>query len=77
MTNIKYLLGTFVLLLMLSGCDDNDSGYVIESDPNRFGVYPVAIPVSAEGGTYELTITGNEAWTIELTEARLREMARK
>jgi hypothetical protein len=69
MTNIKYLLGTFVLLLMLSGCDDNDSGYVIESDPNRFGVYPVAIPVSAEGGTYELTITGNEAWTIELTES--------
>lgn len=69
MTNIKYLLGTFVLLLMLSGCDDNDSGYVIESDSNRFGVYPVAIPVSAEGGTYELTITGNEAWTIELTES--------
>ncbi len=69
MTNIKYLLGTFVLLLMLSGCNDNDSSYVIESDPNRFGVYPVAIPVSAEGGTYELTITGNEAWTIELTES--------
>lgn len=69
MTNIKYLLGTFVLLLMLSGCNDHDSSYVIESDSNRFGVYPVAIPVSAEGGTYELTITGNEAWTIELTES--------
>ena len=25
--------------------------------------------MSAEGGTYELTITGNEAWTIELTES--------
>jgi hypothetical protein len=69
MTNIKYLLETFVLFLMLSGCNDNDSNYVIESDPNRFGVYPVAIPVSAEGGTYELTITGNESWTIELTES--------
>jgi len=68
MTNTKYLLGTFVLLLMLSGCND-DSNYVIGSDPNRFGVYPIAIPVSAEGGTYELTITGNEAWTIELTES--------
>jgi hypothetical protein len=69
MTNIKYLLETFVLFLMLSGCNDNDSNYVIESDPNRFGVYPVAIPVSAEGGTYELTITGNESWTIELTDS--------
>lgn len=69
MTNIKYLLGIFVLFLMLSGCNDNNSNYVIESDPNRFGVYPVAIPVSAEGGTYELTITGNESWTIELTES--------
>lgn len=68
MTNAKYLLGTFILLLMLNGCS-NDSNYVIESDPNRFGVYPVAIPVSAEGGTYELTITGNESWTIELTES--------
>ena len=69
MTNIKYLLGTLVLLLMFSGCNDHDSSYVIESDSNRFGVYPVAIPVSAEGGTYELTITGNEAWTIELIES--------
>lgn len=68
MTHTKYLLGTFILLLMLSGCSD-DSDYVIGSDPNRFGLYPVALPVSAEGGTYELTITGNEAWKIELSES--------
>lgn len=64
----NYILGIFLLLIMLNACSD-DSDYVIESDPGRFGVYPVAIPVSAEGGSYELNITGNESWTIELTES--------
>jgi hypothetical protein len=42
---------------------------VIERDPDLFAVYPVAIPVSAEGGKYELTITGNEQWRVTLTES--------
>lgn len=66
MTNIKKLISACILLLAVYGCNDS-SDYVIEKDLNRFGLYPVALPVSAEGGTYELTITGNESWTIELT----------
>lgn len=67
MTKI-YILGIFLLFIILNACSD-DSDYIIESDPNRFGVYPVAVPVSSEGGSYELNITGNESWTIELTES--------
>jgi len=65
MARIKYLTVVIFALLMLEGCDD-DSNYVIESNPNEFAVYPVAIPVSADGGTYELKITGNESWTARL-----------
>jgi len=66
MINIKYLIGTAIISLTIWGCDSN-SGYVIENNPNEFGIFPVAVPVSANGGTYELTVTGNESWTAELT----------
>lgn len=66
MNNTRYLIGTIIVLLALWGCSD-DSDYVIQSNQNEFAVYPIALPVSAEGGEYELTITGNESWTIELT----------
>ncbi len=62
---MKYLLGAILALAFLWGCND-DSDYVIESNPDEFAIYPVAIPVVADGGTYELTINGNEAWNIEL-----------
>lgn len=62
----RYLIGAVITLLTLWGCG-NDSDYVIGSNPNEFAVFPVAIPVSADGGTYELTVNGNEAWTAELT----------
>ena len=61
-----YLILSMVLLLLASSCQD-DSNYIIESNPNEFAIQPVAIPVKAEGGVYELTITGNEAWTAELS----------
>ena len=65
MINTKYLIGAVIVLLTLWGCG-NDSDYVIESNPNEFAIFPVAIPVSADGGTYELTVNGNESWTAEL-----------
>ena len=69
MTKTRYLLiGAIISLLTLWGCDDN-SDYVIGSNPNEFAINPVAIPVSADGGTYELTVTGNESWTAKLTES--------
>lgn len=66
MTKIKCFTGTVMLLLILWGCGDK-SDYIIESNPDEFAVLPVAIPVSAGGGTYELTVTGNESWTAGLT----------
>jgi len=66
MAKIKFLTRAVVLLLILWGCK-NESDYVIESDPNEFAILPVAIPVAADGGTYELTVTGNEPWTATLT----------
>jgi hypothetical protein len=66
MTNIKYLTGAVISLLTLWGCG-NDSDYVIENNPNEFAIYPVAIPVSTDGGIYELTVSGNESWTAKLT----------
>ena len=66
MINTKYLIGAVIILLTLWGCG-NDSDYIIESNPNEFAIFPVAIPVSANGGSYELTINGNESWTAELT----------
>ncbi|MDR2057476.1 MAG: BACON domain-containing protein [Dysgonamonadaceae bacterium] len=67
MTDIKYLLGTVALLLTLWGCKEDNSDWIIGSNPNEFAVLPVAIPVSADGGTYEITINGNDTWTAELT----------
>ena len=69
MTKTRYLLiGAVISLLTLWGCS-NDSDYVIGSNPNEFAINPVAIPVSADGGTYELTVTGNESWTAKLTDS--------
>jgi len=65
---IKYLTGTVLILTLFLGCK-NDNSYVIESDPAMFAVFPIAIPVSADGGTFELTITGKEAWTATLKES--------
>ena len=68
MKHLKYLLGTFIAMLTLGACSNNPD-YVIESNPDEFAIYPVALPVSAEGGTYELKITGNERWSAELMES--------
>ena len=65
MANLKNLMGAVVAILILWGCE-NDSNYVIETNSSEFAVYPVAIPVSAEGGVYELEITGNETWEAQL-----------
>lgn len=54
-------------LLTLWGCEENDSDYIIGSNSNEFAISPVAIPVKAAGGTYELTVSGNESWTAGLT----------
>lgn len=44
-------------LSLFTACSDSD--YIIESNPNDFAILPIAVPVSAEGGTYEVKITGN------------------
>lgn len=65
MKRIKFIFSVMALALLAS-CSDND--YVIESNPNEFAILPVAVPVSAEGGTYEVKITGNRDWQIEMSD---------
>lgn len=66
MNKITNLLLPVVALLIWGGCKD-DSNYIIEQNPKDFAIYPIAIPVKAEGGMYEVRITGNESWTVNLT----------
>ena len=61
------LMAAGLALLSLGSCQKED--YKIQSNPDVFAVYPLAIPVAAEGGTYTLQITGNESWTISLGES--------
>jgi hypothetical protein len=50
----------------LGSCQKED--YKIQSNPDEFAVYPLAIPVPAEGGEFTIQVTGNEDWTITLGE---------
>ena len=61
------LMAAGLALLSLGSCQKED--YKIQSNPDEFAVYPVAIPVAAEGGVYTLNITGHEDWTISLVES--------
>ena len=63
---IKMLMLAGAALLALGSCQKED--YKIQSNPDEFAVYPLAIPVAAEGGEYTLQITGHEDWTISLGE---------
>ena len=54
-------------LLSLGSCQKED--YKIQSDSDIFAVYPLAVPVAAEGGEYTLNITGHEDWTIKLADS--------
>lgn len=59
------LMAAGLALLSLGSCQKED--YKIQSNPDEFAVFPLAIPVAAEGGEYTLNITGHEDWTISLT----------
>ena len=63
---IKMLMLAGAALLALGSCQKED--YKIQSNPDEFAVYPVAIPVVPEGGEYTLQVTGHEDWTITLGE---------
>lgn len=69
MRKVSYIFSLMVLVLLAS-CSDSD--YVIESNPGEFAILPVAVPASAEGGTYEVKITGNRDWKIELSDFNTR-----
>jgi len=68
MTKMKYLVIAVLALVFLWSCKD-DSDYVIESNPDEFAVLPVAVPVIADGGTFDLTINGNESWIAKLVDS--------
>lgn len=60
------LMAAGLAMLSLGSCQKED--YKIESNPDEFAVFPLAIPVAAEGGEYTLNITGHEDWTIKLAD---------
>jgi hypothetical protein len=64
---IKMLMAAGLVLLSLGSCQKED--YKIQSNPDEFAVFPLAIPVAAEGGEYTVNITGHENWTISYGEA--------
>lgn len=61
------LMAAGLVLLSLGSCQKED--YKIQSNPDEFAVFPLAIPVAAEGGEYTFNITGHENWTIGVGEA--------
>ena len=61
------LMAAGLALLSLGSCQKED--YKIQSNPDEFAVFPLAIPVAAEGGEYTINITGHEDWTIALGDA--------
>lgn len=61
------LMAAGLVLLSLGSCQKED--YKIQSNPDEFAVFPLAIPVAAEGGEYTVNITGHENWTISYGEA--------
>ncbi len=64
---IKMLMAAGLALLALGSCQKED--YKIQSNPDEFAVFPLAVPVAAEGGEYTLNITGHEDWTIKLADS--------
>ncbi len=54
------------MALLAASCSDDE--HLLYSDPNEFGLNPVAIVADASGGTYELKVTGTGEWTARLGE---------
>lgn len=52
--------------LLAASCSDDD--HVLYSDPNEFALNPVAIVADANGGTYDLVVTGSGEWTASMGE---------
>lgn len=50
--------------LMLTACHDDN--YTLYSDPDEFGLNPIAIVADANGGSYELKVTGTGEWVAKL-----------
>lgn len=66
------IFGKAILLIALffaASCEKEEKINTIIGETDIFAVSPIAIVPPAEGGTYELTITGNVPWTIEVLES--------
>lgn len=54
------------MAMMATACNDDD--YTLYSDPTEFAVNPIAVVADAEGGSYEIKITGKGEWTAKYGE---------
>ena len=60
------ILALAVLALSAVSCGDDE--HMLYSDPNEFALNPVAIVADANGGTYDLVVTGTGEWKARMAE---------
>lgn len=65
MKKILSVIVAFMAIVSFWSCnDDSDVNTILNSDPKIFSVSPIAITPDADGGVYDLKITGEGAWSI-------------
>lgn len=65
MKKILSVIIAFTTAFSLWSCDDDpEVNTILDSDPKIFSISPIAITPSADGGTYDLKITGQGEWSI-------------
>lgn len=62
----SHYIFSLAMLALASSC--SDESYTLYSDPTEFALNPIAIVADAEGGSYELTVSGTGEWTAAMGE---------
>ena len=71
---LKYSVIAAAAVLSFASCEkETAENAIMGPAENIFSVYPLAIVPPAEGGDYELVITGKEAWKLEVLESNVEE----
>jgi len=66
MLKSRYKIMSIAAMLLATSCSDDD--YTLYSDPSEFALNPIAIVADANGGEYELIVSGTGDWSASLGE---------